>query len=80
MAQDKPSDGAPQEPTAAPDDLPEHVSDDLGGVQGEGPDERSEDSIVARPPVGEPTSEPVPDAGEIEWAGQVVKKPPTPST
>lgn len=78
MSQDKPSDAATQRPTAAPQDLPERVSDDLGGVQGEAPDERADDGSIAAAEAGGPDAEPVPDAGEIEWAGQVVKKPPTP--
>lgn len=59
-----------------PDDLEERVGDDIGGVQGEPEDEAGQQP--ERPALGSPDEEPAPDAGEIEWAGQVVKKPPTP--
>lgn len=62
-------------PDAEP--LSEQVTEDLGGVQGSAPDEDGAESAPDLPP-GEPSDEPAPDAGEIEWAGQVVKKPPTP--
>lgn len=59
------------------DDLPEQVNEDIGGVQGSDPDDDAQEPnpSIAR---GTTPDEPAPDAGEIEWAGQVVKKPPTP--
>lgn len=65
-----------------PGALPEQVNEDLGGVQGEGPGDDGDDALAgtqsgSRP--GAPDDAPAPDAGEIEWAGQVVKKPPTPT-
>ncbi|VWX52768.1 hypothetical protein [Novosphingobium sp. 9U] len=77
MSQDKPSDGSAKQP-ADPDALSERVNDDVGGVQGEAPDEQADDGVEAVLRPGGPDSEPAPDAGEIEWAGQVVKKPPAP--
>jgi hypothetical protein len=60
-------------------DLPEQVNDDVGGVQGTGPDELSDDEAGdGAAATGSPADEPAPDAGEIEWAGELVKKPPTP--
>jgi hypothetical protein len=59
------------------DDLAGQVNEDIGGVQGTGPDEESPDATPSITP-GTTPNEPAPDAGEIEWAGQVVKKPPTP--
>lgn len=53
------------------------AEESLGGVQGTSPDEESESSSpVAK--FGVPADEPAPDAGEIEWAGPVVRKPPSP--
>lgn len=62
-------------------DLSEQVNADVGGVQGTGPDELSDDDEAdgaAAITPGAPADAPAPDAGEIEWAGQLVKKPPTP--
>lgn len=56
----------------------EPVTEDVGGVQGTAPDADSEGDEAAALSPGAPADEPAPDAGEIEWAGQVVKKPPTP--
>jgi hypothetical protein len=74
---------SPDTPTPSQDeggDLPEQVNDDIGGVQGTGPDELSDDDATGAAAVtpGAPADAPAPDAGEIEWAGQLVKKPPTP--
>ena len=62
-------------------DLPEQVDADIGGVQGTDPDQGSDDeapeaAVGATP--GAPADAPAADAGEIEWAGQLVKKPPAP--
>jgi hypothetical protein len=59
-------------------DLPEQIGEDIGGVQGTDPDEAANDESVAVQPGSTPDA-PAPDAGEIEWAGQLVKKPPTPA-
>jgi hypothetical protein len=72
-------------PTPGPQDdadLPEKVTEDVGGWQGVAPDDDSEApaQTVDTPEPGSPADEPVPDAGEIEWAGQVVKKPPAPNS
>lgn len=75
---------SPVIPTPSEDDagdLPEQVNDDIGGVQGTGSDESSDDDATddtAATTPGAPADAPAPDAGEIEWAGQLVKKPPTP--
>jgi hypothetical protein len=70
--------GAPQTNGKAGSDLGGQVTDDVGGVQGTAPDEDQADAAPATTSTGSPSDEPAPDAGEIEWAGQVVKKPPTP--
>jgi hypothetical protein len=71
-------------PSPAPDkdeNLPEKVTEDVGGWQGVAPDEDDAETgaqgVEAVTP-GSPPDQPAPDSGEIEWAGQVVKKPPTP--
>jgi len=72
--------GAPQ-PTdeAAASPLEAQVTDDLGGVQGSSPDEDSDQiPLASNSASGSPAEEPAPDAGEIEWAGQLLKKPPSP--
>lgn len=61
--------------------LPERVTDDLGGVQGAAPAQGDPDAQATASPAlepGAPDDAPAPDAGEIEWAGQLVKKPPAP--
>jgi hypothetical protein len=72
--------GAPQ-PTddETANALETQVTDDVGGVQGASPEEEEGLTAAAGAPLGGSTAEePAPDAGEIEWAGQLVKKPPTP--
>lgn len=75
---------SPDTPMPSQDDageLSEQVNDDVGGVQGTGPDELSDDDAIdgaAAIKPGAPADAPAPDAGEIEWAGQLLKKPPTP--
>ncbi|MEW9856075.1 hypothetical protein [Novosphingobium sp. M1R2S20] len=64
--------------SAAAQQTTEQVTEDLGGVQGTAPASDESESASGALGPGAPSSEPVPDAGEIEWAGQVVKKPPTP--
>jgi len=80
MAKDEPVAGQPASPADGGGDqeggLPERVSEDLGGVQGAAPPEDDGTDTAASPDKGAPRDEPAPDAGEIEWAGQVVKKPP----
>lgn len=58
-------------------DLSSLAEESLGGVQGAAPgEERETSSPTAK--LGIPADEPAPDAGEIEWAGQVARKPPSP--
>ena len=60
-----------------PDD--EEVTEDVGGVQGteaDGAEPHSDD--VAPQIAGDVPEQPTPDAGEIEWAGGLLKKPPAP--
>ena len=78
-------------PTHAPEnevpenEVPENeVTQDVGGVQGTpaaeddaAPDADRAAGQAAEP--GGPEARPAPDAGEIEWAGQLVKKPPSPA-
>jgi len=79
------NDSNPQTPAsqAAPsaagqqEGLPAEVTQDIGAVQGTPPDEDDDDAAAIIAP-GSPADRPAPDAGEIEWAGQLVKKPPTP--
>lgn len=73
-------------PTHAPEnEVPENeVTQDVGGVQGTpaGEDDAAPDADQATGPTAEPggpQARPAPDAGEIEWAGQLVKKPPSPA-
>lgn len=70
-------------PTSEPSQLEEQVTEDIAGWQGVGPED-DEDAGEAEPSgdasgrKGAPADRPAPDSGEIEWAGQVVKKPPHP--
>jgi hypothetical protein len=53
------------------------VTESLGGIQGsEAQNQKVAASAQVKP--GRPLDEPAPDAGEIEWAGGVMKKPPAP--
>lgn len=62
---------------AADVDLTSATEESLGGVQGTEPElDSGKNTQVAKP--GIPVDQPAPDSGEIEWAGQVVKKPPSP--
>jgi hypothetical protein len=59
-----------------PDDA---VTDDVGGVQGTAEEETSANADGATPNItGVTQDQPAPDAGEIEWAGGLLKKPPAP--
>ncbi len=59
-----------------PDDA---VTEDVGGVQGTQEDEAAANAGGATPIItGETQNRPAPDAGEIEWAGGLLKKPPAP--
>lgn len=60
--------------------LEEQVDQDVGGVQGSPEPDADEEEAPASAAVkpGSPPDQPAPDAGEIEWAGQVIKKPPHP--
>lgn len=59
-------------------DLPQQVNDDIAGVQGAAPNEDSTTPVQGAQPGQGQAKQPAPDAGEVEWAGQVVKKPPHP--
>ena len=59
-----------------PDDA---VTEDVGGVQGTEDDGAGSNPDAAAPQIaGEAPDQPAPDAGEIEWAGGLLKKPPAP--
>ncbi|MET1755341.1 hypothetical protein ABVV53_07700 [Novosphingobium sp. RD2P27] len=75
MPQNGSESGSPKQNNRSP---AEPVTEDVGGVQGTAPDAGSESDASTALGPGAPDDEPAPDAGEIEWAGQVVKKPPTP--
>ena len=72
--------GAPQPDEQGTDLIGRQVTEDVGGVQGSDPDEDDAEPAAAATSTGSPPDQPAPDAGEIEWAGQVVKKPPTPAS
>jgi hypothetical protein len=55
------------------------ATEDIGGVQGTAPEDSIDSDGGAPMSPGGPADRQTPDAGEIEWAGQVVKKPPTPN-
>jgi len=75
----------PTPPDSPPAHAPENeVTQDVGGVQGTpaGEDDAAPEADRAAGQAAEPggpEAPPAPDAGEIEWAGQLVKKPPSPS-
>ena len=54
---------------------PNEVTEDIGGVQGSEPNEAAATTLPGTPD-DEATDVPVPDAGDIEWAGAVVGKAP----
>jgi hypothetical protein len=65
----------------AQDEVDAPATEDIGGVQGTPPEEGQDDddgTMSAAMSPGGPEDRPAPDSGEIEWAGQVVKKPPHP--
>ena len=55
------------------------ITEDIGGVQGTDPNKESEPTAPA-PKLGETPDHPAPDAGEIEWSGGLIKKPPAPES
>lgn len=75
-----------QQDPANPENIPagikdasaEIISDAVGGVQGDTPDDVAMDRKVQVIVPGAPEGEPAPDAAEIEWAGGFLRKPPTP--
>ena len=83
MPQPTPPDSPPAH--APENEVPENeVTQDVGGVQGTpaGEDDAAPDADQATGQAAEPggpQARPAPDAGEIEWAGQLVRKPPSPS-
>ena len=57
----------------------DEVTEDVGGVQGSEADGAVLGSDNAAPSIGGDVPEqPAPDAGEIEWAGGLLKRPPAP--
>ena len=88
MSQPPPPDSPPApapENEVPENEVPENeVTQDVGGVQGTPPaeDDAAPDADRAAGQAAEPggpEAHPAPDAGEIEWAGQLVRKPPSPS-
>lgn len=78
MADDVQSDATPDLPP-----VEQEVTDDVGGVQGSDPDEGDDVDATAAAATqtavpGTAPSAPAPDAGEIEWAGGAVSRPPAP--
>ncbi|QAY79034.1 hypothetical protein [Sphingosinicella sp. BN140058] len=61
------------------DDLDQSITEEIGGVQGGGDDAGPEEQVAQSASIGTVPDAPVPDSAEIEWAGGVVKKPPTPN-
>ena len=61
-------------------DEPENeVTQDVGGVQGTEADDADLGSESPAAPIASDVPEqPAPDAGEIEWAGALLKRPPAP--
>lgn len=58
------------------DDMEERTDDDIAGVQGS---EGAPDEETGPGTPGETPDAPAPDAGEIEWAGGAIRKPPAPA-
>jgi hypothetical protein len=61
------------------DEPDDQVTDDVGGVQGTEADGAS--AGLENPPTqitSDVPEQPAPDAGEIEWAGGLLKRPPAP--
>jgi hypothetical protein len=67
------------DPAKVPD-LTHDVDESVAGVQGAPSRDQADDEPSAPKTIGGPPDKPAPDSGEIEWAGQVVKKPPSPSS
>ena len=63
--------------TPQPEDLAAKLTDQIGGVQGGDEDDAGERVAQTTSP-GSVPDQPAPDGAEIEWAGGLVKKPPTP--
>ena len=64
----------------ADEDNDDIIVEDVGGVQGSEEEPSGPTDAGAAPDLAEePADSPAPDAGEIEWAGALVKKPPSPS-
>ncbi len=68
----RPSNDAPLNEVDAP------ATEDIGGVQGTAPEDSVDSDGGAPMSPGGPADRETPDAGEIEWAEQVIKKPPHP--
>jgi len=60
----------------------ENLDDQIGGVQGAEDEDLDGDNEADRPAQtatpGTRPDEPAPDGAEIEWAGGLIKKPPSP--
>lgn len=61
-------------------DLDQCVTEEIGGVQGGEDGAGPGEQVTQTAPTGTVPDQPVPDGAEIEWAGGVVKKPPTPNS
>ena len=61
------------------DEPNDEVTEDVGGVQGTAADDAELGPDSATPSIaGDVPEQPAPDAGEIEWAGGLLKRPPAP--
>ena len=55
------------------------VTEDIGGWQGVDPDDATGADVAQQAESGVVPDEPAPDGAEIEWAGGLIKKPPSPT-
>jgi hypothetical protein len=60
------------------EELDQAVTEDIGGVQGGDEDADDGEQVAQSIQPGATPDQPAPDGAEIEWAGGLVKKPPTP--
>ena len=58
-------------------DAVENIEESIGGWQGGDDADQVPDAAAQVATPGETPDEPAPDGAEIEWAGGLVKKPPT---
>ncbi|WP_116090811.1 hypothetical protein [Sphingomonas crusticola] len=61
------------------DEPDDEMTEDVGGVQGSEPEAAGLNLDGPAPKIASDAPEqPAPDAGEIEWAGTLLKRPPAP--